>query len=353
MARADGVQRMREELFPPPEMPAAGPGPLRPPPRLVSIVCPAFNESGNLPSLHAAIAATLGEQPFELILVDDGSTDETGRCLETLARSDPRVHGIRFARNFGQQAALLAGLLYARGDVLITMDADLQHPPDVIPQLLLRWRQGARLVHTRRVDDAVAPLHRRLTSRLYYRVFSALSGVPIEPGMADFRLLDRCVVEEIVRMRDRRLFLRGAIHWMGHRSAVVEFTPNERYAGQTKYTLRRMLRLAWDGIMSFSTAPLRIGLMLGIVTSLLAFVELAFVVVAWALGKTVPGWASILGVMSLMFGVLLLIVGIQGQYLLRLYEQSVFRPPFVVESVISHGTPREAAPVGPPPPATV
>ncbi len=336
-------------MFPsaePPRAPnAAAQGPR---PSLVSVVVPAYNESGNIEALAASIAEVFGSssavQPFELILVDDGSRDDTFQKIEGLCRRDPRVCGVRFVRNFGQQSALLAGLLYARGDAVVCMDADLQHPAALIPRMIDAWRRGARLVHTRRIDRDDLPAHRRWASRLYYRIFSYLSGVPIGPGMADFRLLDRCVIDEIARTRDRKLFLRGLIHWLGHRAEVIEFTPNARRSGQTKYTWRKMLRLAADGILSFSTMPLRLGLIVGAAMSAFAFLELIFVVAAWALGKTVPGWASTLGLISLLFGVLFLIVGVQGLYIMRLYEQSVVRPPFVIDRIVRQLTGADSRP---------
>jgi polyisoprenyl-phosphate glycosyltransferase len=315
---------------------------LRQPPRLVSIVVPVYNEDCNIRELAQAIASVFGDQAYELMFVNDGSSDRTPSVLEELAENDPRVVAVSLARNFGHQAALSAGLNCARGDVVITMDGDMQHPPALIPELILKWQQGANIVHTQRHDTAAVPVLKRLTSRLFYRLFSALCGVPIRPGMADFRLLDRIVVDEITHIRDGQPFFRAMCVWMGYQSAVVPFTVAPRFSGISKYTVRRMLRMAMGGVLSFSTVPLRMGLGLGLVMGCASLVELAVVLIAWLRGATVPGWASMVGVMSLFFSGLFAVVGIQGQYLIRLYERVTQRPPFIIESIIRQNTRAEA-----------
>lgn len=306
----------------------------RRPPGLVSIVVPAYNESENVSVLACAVGDALGDQPYELIFVDDGSDDDSFDRIETLAAEDARICGLSLSRNFGHQYAISAGLAYACGDVVITMDADMQHPPSVIGRLIECWRGGANIVHTRRIDSLETGFVKRLTSRAFYRVFSLLCGVSIEPGMADFRLLDRMVVDEFNATREGRPFLRAMFAWMGYKSAVVTFDVGKRFSGRTKYSWRKMMKLASDGILSFSTMPLRIGLGLGVVTATLSFIELGYVLVAHLRGDTVPGWASTVGVLSLLFGILFVILGIQGQYLLRLYERANARPPYIVERIV-------------------
>lgn len=306
----------------------------RPPPDLVSIVVPVFDERANVERLADAVHEALGDQPYELIFVDDGSRDDTLRCVMKVQERRSEVVAIALSRNFGHQNALAAGLTHARGDVVVTMDGDLQHPPRLIPTLIDHWRDGSKIVYTQRHDTTVVPWFKRVTSRAYYRLFSLMCGVPIEPGMADFRLLDRAVVEEIRGMREGHLLFRALLVWMGFPSATVEFTVEPRYAGHTKYTLRKMLKLASDGLLSFSTIPLRISMWLGIVTAVLSFIELAFVVISWAITRTAPGWASTLTVTTFFFGVLFIILGIQGQYLLRLYEIGRRRPNFIVDRII-------------------
>ena len=306
---------------------------------MVSIVVPACNEAPNIRPLAEAILLALESQHYELIFVDDGSTDGTFREIDALAASDPRVCGVSLSRNFGHQYALAAGMQVARGDVVITMDADLQHPPSLLPVLIERWRAGANIVHTRRTDTDDLPAFKRLTSLMFYKLFSLCCGVTIEPGTADFRLLDRQVVDELNRMKEGQPLFRAMCQWIGYRSDVVPFVVGKRHAGQTKYTFRKMWQLATSGMLSFSTIPLRVGLTIGIGTALLSFAELAFVIISWFLGKTVSGWASILGVIAFLFGVLFILLGIQGQYILRLYEQVRSRPFFIIERIVRRDAP--------------
>ncbi|MBN1508037.1 MAG: glycosyltransferase family 2 protein [Sedimentisphaerales bacterium] len=308
------------------------PGTLRRP-RLISIVVPVYNEGGNVDVLHTAISESMREWDYELVFVDDGSEDDTFRRVESLAKLDPRVRGVSFSRNFGHQQALTAGLAFAKGDVVVTMDGDMQHPPALLPQLIGQWRKGASIVYTKRRDSEGAPRLKRSASALFYKCFSLLCGVPLSAGMADFRLLDRKVVDEITRLRLNQVFLRGMIPWMGFGSAVVEYVPQRRHSGKTKYSLRKMTRLAADGILSFSTIPFMIALWAAVATSLLSIAELVYILVVWAMGRTVPGWASVTGILTLLFSVMFFVLAVQGQYIYRLYDQ-VHRPPYVIDRII-------------------
>ncbi|HET7600847.1 MAG TPA: glycosyltransferase family 2 protein [Gemmatimonadales bacterium] len=301
---------------------------------LVSIVVPAYFEEGNLARLHSELVRALASESaaWELIVVDDGSADGTWGRIRELAAGDARVRGVRLSRNFGHQYALLAGLAHAGGEAVVTMDADLQHPPAVIPRLLEAWRNGAKIVHTVRTDSDDVSWIKGLSSRAFYRVFSFLSGVPIAPGMADFRLLDRQVVGELLQFREEGLFLRGLVEWVGYPSARVPFQAEKRYSGATKYGLRRMLKFAWSGITSFSVVPLRAGIVLGLVTSAFAFGNLVYAV--WAKlfepERVEPGWATIVSLISLLFGILFVLIGILGEYLGRVLMQVRRRPLYLV-----------------------
>jgi len=235
---------------------------------ILSIVVPAYKEAANLEHLHAELVRNLAPLlcSWELILVDDGSPDQTWERIVGLHEKDSRVRGFRLSRNFGHQYALLAGISEARGAAVITMDGDLQHPPSVVPSLVEDWQRGSKIVHTVRKDCPGMSWSKRVTSKMFYRVFSFLSGVPLSPGMADFRLLDRQVVTEVLKLKESGLFWRGLVQWVGYRSSKVEYECAERFAGSTSYNFRQMLRFAWTGITSFSIVPLRMATVLGLLT---------------------------------------------------------------------------------------
>jgi dolichol-phosphate mannosyltransferase len=311
----------------------------------LSIVAPAFNEAGNLERFYEEVEGVVSGLglSFELILVDDGSRDATWEEIRALHARDRRVRGVRFSRNFGHQYALLAGLSRARGAAVVSMDADLQHPPPVIAQLVEEWRKGSLIVHTLRRDPESVSWFKRVSSRLFYRLFSFLSGTQLSEGMADFRLLDRQVVRSLLDFPEEGLFLRGLVHWVGFPSASVAFECRPRFAGRTSYTLRKMFRFAWTGVTSFSLVPLRLSILLGLLTSAFAFEQLVEAVYRkLALDMNVPGWTQLMVVMSLLFGVLFVMLGIVGEYMGRILVEVRRRPRFIVREEL--GAP--AAPAG-------
>lgn len=304
---------------------------------LVSIVCPAFQEEEVLPLFHGELAAALipleSDYAFEILYVDDGSRDGTLDVLKLLARQDPRVAYLSLSRNFGHQAALTAGLEHARGDAVISMDSDLQHPPHVLAQLLQTWQQGYDIVITIRADDQRLSLFKRCTSAAFYRVMALLSDTDIRLAASDFRLLSRRALQGLLQLREQHRFLRGMVQWLGFRSAEVPFTPDERRAGQSKYTLRRMLRLAGDGLFSFSRVPLRLAAYLG-----LAAVGIGAAHSAWYIFQAVRGAERIpldleylILATHLLGGAILAAVGFLGEYVGRIYEQVKGRPIYILK----------------------
>jgi polyisoprenyl-phosphate glycosyltransferase len=305
---------------------------------VLSIVVPAYKEAGNLEQLRSELIKNLAPLwcTWELILVDDGSPDATWDRIVALHEKDHRVKGVRLSRNFGHQYALLAGISEARGSAVITMDGDLQHPPSVIPSLVWEWQRGNKIVHTIRRELPGLSWTKRFTSKMFYRVFSFLSGVPLKEGMADFRLLDRQVVDEILKLKESGLFWRGLAQWVGYRSANVEYDCAERFAGSSSYNFIRMLRFAWTGITSFSMVPLRLATGVGLLTSLFAFYQLLDAVyVKVFTTRAVPGWASLYVLVSLLFGILFLLIGICGEYIARILEEVRGRPRFVISDQTS------------------
>jgi dolichol-phosphate mannosyltransferase len=306
----------------------------------LSLVVPAHNEEASLPHLYQRLTAVLDSVGLsaELIIVDDGSSDQTWRVVGTLHARDPRVRGIQLSRNFGHQFGLLAGLVQSRGRAVVTLDADLQHPPELLPQLIEAWRAGAKIVHTVRIDAPDTSLWKRVTSRLFYRIFSLLSGVKLESGVADYRLIDRQVLESLLAFGEEGLFLRGIVHWVGFPSARIEYRAEPRFAGTSKYTFGRMLRFARAGMLSFSIIPLRLSIVLGVVTAGLAFAELlyAFSIKLFS-DKAVPGWASAVSVVSLLFGILFILLGVLGEYLGQILLEVKRRPRFLVNDSVGLG----------------
>jgi dolichol-phosphate mannosyltransferase len=300
---------------------------------MISIVVPAYNEERNLDVLYARLLGQLDKLRihWELVIVDDGSPDGTWNTIMRLSERDSRVRGVRLSRNFGHQNALLAGLAAARGKAVISMDADLQHPPEVVPQLVERWQDGYQIVHALRRDPPSVPYFKRLTSKLYYRLFSYLSGVEIQPGAADFRLIDRLVLDEILKFKEEGMFLRGIVHWVGYATTSVMFDCSKRHAGTSSYNLRKMLSLAWHGVSSFSLVPLRIAMSIGVLSSVASLVGVLYAILGkWLDKEAIPGWASILAILSFLFGVLFVFLAVLAEYVGRIVVEVRGRPRFLV-----------------------
>jgi dolichol-phosphate mannosyltransferase len=298
----------------------------------LSVVMPAHNEEASLPQLVPAIVQELASSPFEIIIVDDGSTDATWAVIERLSSElSGRVRGVRLTRNFGHQAALLAGLASARGDAVLMMDADGQHPPACIPRFVEQWRAGHVVVQGVRTSTEREGALKRWTSRAFYRTLSLFGGPEVQIGSADFRLLTRPALEVVLESAGPLLFLRGLIPWLGYTTAYVPFEAKQRYAGKSSYTWFRMLRFAVHGLLGFTIVPLRAATLLGLAVAAFAFLYLVVVVVAWATSAPiVPGWASVMGLVALLGGIQLVTIGLLGEYLGRVFVAQLKRPHFVV-----------------------
>jgi len=322
---------------------------------VISVVLPVHNEAGTLPELHRRLTSALEPLgPYEIVLVDDGSTDDSWAHLVALAKNDAHVELLRLSRNFGHQAALTAGLDAARGEAVIVMDADLQDPPEAIPALVAKWREGFDVVYGVRTAREGETRFKLWTAAAFYRSLRAISHVDIPADAGDFRLLSRRAVDALALMPERARFLRGMTSWVGFRQVAVEYEREARYAGTTNYSRRRMITLALDAITSFSTAPIRVVTSLGFVLVLFCVGVLAWTVYVRLFTDTaVAGWTSLLAVVLLLGGMQFVALGVIGQYVARIFEEAKQRPLYLVSERIRGGVAPDAAPAGPAPAASL
>jgi glycosyltransferase involved in cell wall biosynthesis len=299
---------------------------------LLSVVAPVYNEQELIGAFHARVCAALEGIPFELVLVDDGSGDATPQLLAEIAARDERVRVVELSRNFGHQTALTAGLDHARGDAVVMMDADLQDPPELIRQMLEHWRAGTDVVYAVRRRREGETRFKLATARWFYKLFDALADVPLEPDSGDFRLLDRAPLDALLAMRERSRFLRGMTVWIGYTQTAVPYERDARHAGETKYTLRRMLSFSLDAISSFSHRPLQLATIVGFVCALVAFVAIPVVVALRLVGSYLPGFGTVTIVVLLLGGLQLMAIGLIGEYLGRIYDEVKRRPLYLVRT---------------------
>ena len=297
-----------------------------------SIVLPAHNEAGNIAPIITELRrlmAPVGRT--EIIGVDDGSSDGTLEALRAAAAADPMVRYVSFTRNFGHEAAMRAGLRAARGAAVIVMDADFEHPPELVPQLVEQWRAGFKVVAAQRQDDVAVSTFKRATSRLYYRVLGALGDVQMEPGSADFLLMDRTVVDTINGFENQELFLRGLVRWLGFPIAKISYRPGQRRHGASKYSLGRMVELALTGIAAHSVRPLRAAIWLALGFAALGLLFVIYSIVSFFFVQhTVAGWTSIMAAIAILGAAQLLVLGIVGEYVGRILRETRRRPSYVV-----------------------
>lgn len=300
-----------------------------------SIIIPVYNEEAVINETYrrlTQVMESIGE-PYELLFVNDGSRDRTAEIIDGFAKTDKCVRLLDFSRNFGHQIAITAGMDYARGDAIVIIDADLQDPPELIPSMIEKWREGYEVVYARRTRRKGETFFKRWTASLFYRTLRAMTEINIPVDTGDFRLIDRNVCDAMQGIREKNRFVRGLVSWVGFRSTAIEYVREERLAGETKYPLKKMLRFSMDGITSFSYKPLKLATYIGFAVSLASFVCLVI-----SLGQrlfntgTVAGWTPLMACLALLNGVTLIILGIIGEYIGRIYDETKNRPLYILRN---------------------
>lgn len=303
---------------------------------LLSVIVPMYFEQEVARECHRRLTQVLdGKFDYELLYVNDGSTDNTMPILKELAEKDSRIRIISFSRNFGHQVAVTAGVHHAAGDVLVIIDADLQDPPELIPDMIKLWQEGWEVVYAKRKKRKGESAFKLFTAKMFYKTLSMLTDIDIPADTGDFRLIDRKVAEAFKQMPERSRFIRGMIAWLGFRQIPIEYERDARYAGETKYPLKKMLKLASNGILSFSTQPLKLVMQVGLLAVLVSLGLLIYAIVVKAMGQSTGGWASLMVTITFLGGVQLISVGVLGQYLARMFEESKNRPLYIISETVN------------------
>ncbi|HEM8661498.1 TPA: glycosyltransferase family 2 protein [Klebsiella aerogenes] len=299
----------------------------------VSLIVPVLNEEQTIPLFYSAVRGyqPLNNYEIEIVFIDDGSTDSTLQVARSLASEDPLVKVLSFSRNFGKEPALFAGIEFATGEAIIPIDVDLQDPIEVIPKLIEKWRNGADVVLAKRMDRRSDGLLKRVTAEWFYRLHNKISSPKIEENVGDFRLMSRAIVENIKRLKERNLFMKGVLSWVGGKTDIVEYTRAERVAGKTKFNGWKLWNLALEGITSFSTVPLRIWTYIGFIVAAISFMYGVWMIIdklVW--GNEVAGYPSILVSILFLGGVQLIGIGVLGEYIGRIYLETKHRPRYII-----------------------
>ncbi|QYR22796.1 glycosyltransferase family 2 protein [Paenibacillus sp. sptzw28] len=310
-----------------------------------SVIIPMYNEEAVIQETYRRLKKVMGMtgQTYELLFVNDGSKDKCAEMMKEFSYWDETVKVIDFSRNFGHQIAITAGMDYASGDAVIIIDADLQDPPELILQMIEKWKQGFEVVYAKRVKRSGESLFKKWSASLFYRVLRASTEISIPVDTGDFRLMDRKVCEEMKRLPENNRFVRGLVSWVGFRQTAIEYERDERLAGETKYPLRRMVKLCLDGITSFSYKPLKLAGYLGMVLSGAGFVFLVYVLyLAFFTNETIKGWPSLISITLIFNGFVLLMLGVLGEYIGRIYDETKGRPLYIVREC--HGVEKKESP---------
>jgi dolichol-phosphate mannosyltransferase len=302
---------------------------------MISIVAPVFNESENLPEFFRRITVVLDgiEYESEVIIVDDGSSDDSLVLATQQSLVDKRFKTISFSRNFGHQSAILAGITHSKGAAVIIMDSDLQDPPELVPDLLAKWVLGVDVVHAQRIERKGESIFKKASARLFYRLIDWMSDTTLPRNVGDFRLMDRRVVDVLLSLGEKSLYLRGMVAWVGFNQEFISFDRDARYAGKTKYSFSKMSNLALDALLSFSDRPLRVLTQLGLLVTSLSFMLIVFFLGSLLLGSSSPerGWLSIVLISLFLGGVQLICFGVLGEYIGRIYREAKNRPLFIID----------------------
>ena len=299
-----------------------------------SIVVPVFNEEKNIQPFYDALCSHIPAD-FELIWVNDGSTDQTLHLIKGIAAKDNRIRCISFSRNFGHQAALVAGLQFARGKRIVFMDGDLQHPPSLLPLFFNKMDEGFDLVSGQKLTTEDSSGVKRIFSGWFYRLINFLSDTKIDKDVSDFRVFNKKVAAAVLQFDERELFLRGIFNWIGFKTTNISYHAPARKSGQTKYSFSKMVQLALRGTLSFSFKPIRLSLLMGTVVSIAAFLFIIFAVISYFTGNTIPGWASIIIGVMFLGGIQLIMIGLIGEYVASLFIESKKRPLFLIDEKIN------------------
>ncbi|MCZ4221673.1 glycosyltransferase family 2 protein [Pedobacter rhodius] len=302
--------------------------------KLVSIVIPAYNEADNIFVIAESIKKvfTTINYDYELIIVDDGSADDTLEKVKNYAATADNIFFLEFSKNFGHQLAVKAGMDNAFGDCVISMDCDMQHPPEVIPEMLKKWEEGFEVVYTIRAEDTNLSKGKRNSSSMFYKILNSLSDIELEAGAADFRLLDQKVVNVFRNFHENEPFLRGLVKWLGFKQHAIRYNPAVRFSGKSKYTLKKMFRLALHGVTSFSIKPLYSAVYLGFILSFASILYIPYIIYAFVNNVEVSGWASVIMTIVFFGGLQLIILGIIGIYVGKMFMQSKNRPNYIIRS---------------------
>ncbi len=301
----------------------------------ISIVIPAYNEEGNLTLIHSEIKKVFLSLPnyeYEIIFVNDGSRDSTQQTLEEISKNCSKLKYLEFSRNFGHQNAVKAGMDFSDGNAVISMDADMQHPPAMIPEMIKKWEEGFDVVYTVRKYAKNISFFKRKTSDFFYHLLSSLSDVELEKGSSDFRLLDASVIDAIRKTGETDIFLRGLVKWVGFKQCSIDFVAADRFSGSSKYSLGKMIKFAFTGITAFSVKPLYLAAYLGFFFSFLSLLYIPYVIYAFLNHTEISGWASILMTVVFFGGIQLIILGILGIYMGKIFKQIKDRPNYIIRS---------------------